>query len=263
MERVKLLICDLDGTLLGDDLALDKFAVWYAQARDHFRLAYSSGRFVESVRDSIDSSSLPEPDAIIGGVGTEIYDFTQARQAPMRPPSMLGWNPHMIRDICEENRELKPQPQHLLSYYKVSFYGPDLDQSFIDHLARRMAGADQPVTIVYSSNLNLDILPADTNKGSAAAFLARRWQIDPQRVIVAGDSGNDAAMFQVGFRGIVVGNARPDLRSLVAPHIYHATAQFAAGVLEGLDYWLQSPLINFVRDDPASAGRGADRDTRE
>jgi sucrose-6F-phosphate phosphohydrolase len=244
MERLNLLICDLDGTLLGDDLALDEFAAWYGQARDHFRLAYSSGRFLESVRDSIDASSLPEPDAVIGGVGTEIYDFTLGREAPMWPPSMLGWNPHIIRDICEANGELKPQPQHLVSYYKVSFYGPDLDQSFIEHLARRMAAADQPVTIVYSSNRDLDILPADTNKGSAAAFLARRWHIDPRHVIVAGDSGNDAAMFQVGFRGIVVGNARPELRSLVAPNIYHATAQFAAGVLEGLGYWLQSPLAN-------------------
>src|SRR5688572_12212246 len=110
MERVNLLVCDLDGTLLGDDCALDDFAAWYGQARGHFRLAYSSGRFVESVRDSIDSSSLPEPDAVIGGVGTEIYDFSQGRQATMWPPSMQGWNPHIIRDICESNCELEAQP---------------------------------------------------------------------------------------------------------------------------------------------------------
>jgi sucrose-6F-phosphate phosphohydrolase len=244
MERVNLLVCDLDGTLLGDDRALDDFAAWYGQARDQFRLAYSSGRFVESVRDSIDSSSLPEPDAVIGGVGTEIYDFSQGRQAPMWPPSMLGWNPHIIRDICEANCQLTPQPQHLLSYHKVSFYGPDLDESFIDHLAQRMSAADQQVTIVYSSNRDLDILPADTHKGAAVAFLARRWNVDAKRVIVAGDSGNDASMFHVGFRGIVVGNARPELRSLVAPHIYHAEAQYAAGVLEGLGYWLQAPLLS-------------------
>ena len=42
MERLNLLVCDLDGTLLGDIRALDEFAAWYAQARDHFRLAYSS-----------------------------------------------------------------------------------------------------------------------------------------------------------------------------------------------------------------------------
>ncbi|HEY3395910.1 MAG TPA: HAD family hydrolase [Lacipirellulaceae bacterium] len=242
MERLNLLVCDLDGTLLGDDLALDEFAAWYAQARDHFRLAYSSGRFVESVRNSIDYSGLPEPDAVIGGVGTEIYDFSLGRQASMWPPSMLGWNPHIIRDICESSCGLETQPEHLLSYHKVSFYGADLDESFIEHLAQQMAEADQHVTIVYSSNRDLDILPADTHKGAAAAFLARRWNVDGKRVIVAGDSGNDASMFRVGYRGIVVGNARPELRALTAPHIYHATAPFAAGVLEGLDYWLQAPL---------------------
>ena len=115
MERLNLLVCDLDGTLLGDDRALDEFAAWYAQARDHFRLAYSSGRFVESVRNSIDYCGLPEPDAVIGGVGTEIYDFSLGIQAVMWPPSMLGWNPHIIRDICESNCGLETQPEHLLS----------------------------------------------------------------------------------------------------------------------------------------------------
>jgi mannosylfructose-6-phosphate phosphatase len=244
MERLNLLVCDLDGTLLGDDRALDEFAAWYAQAKEHFRLAYSSGRFVESVCNSIDYCGLPEPDAVIGGVGTEIYDFSLGRQAAMWPPSMLGWNPHIIRDICESNCELKTQSQHLLSYHKISFYGPDLDDSFIEHLARQIAAADQQVTIVYSSNRDLDILPADTHKGAAVAFLARRWNVDGKRVIVAGDSGNDASMFRVGYRGIVVGNARPELRALTAQHIYHATAPFAAGVLEGLDYWLQAPLVN-------------------
>src|SRR5690606_25882668 len=73
MERLNLIVSDLDGTLLGDDGALRCFAAWYDERRADFRLVYSSGRFLDSVRQSIAETYLPEPDAVICGVGTEIY----------------------------------------------------------------------------------------------------------------------------------------------------------------------------------------------
>jgi hydroxymethylpyrimidine pyrophosphatase-like HAD family hydrolase len=130
VERLNLLVCDLDGTLLGDDGALGEFADWYAQARNEFRLIYSSGRFVDSLRDSIASSNLPEPDALIGGVGTEIYDNASRQQFAMWPPTVLGWMPHIVRAVCESYSELIPQPDKFISYHKVSYYGRNLDKSF-------------------------------------------------------------------------------------------------------------------------------------
>jgi mannosylfructose-6-phosphate phosphatase len=238
MERVNLLVCDLDGTLLGNEPALAEFANWYRGTNDCFRLAYASGRFVESVRESIKDSLLPEPDAIIGGVGTQIYDVAAARRMAMWPPSLFEWNPYEVRAVCTAYAELVPQPDPLLSYHKVSYYAVDLNKSFLDTLEDQLAAAGQRVTTIYSSNRDLDILPADTNKGSAVAHLARRWKIDPRRVIVAGDSGNDLAMFAAGFRGIIVGNSQHELLSLKTANVYHALAPFAGGVLEGLGYWL-------------------------
>jgi len=262
MERVNLLVCDLDGTLLGDDRALDEFAAWYSRARCHVRLAYASGRFIESVLDSINNSDLPEPNAIIGGVGTQIYDVGAARRMPVWPPSTFEWNPYAVRAVCASYAELIPQPECLLSYHKISYYGFDLDHRFVDDLILQMAAAGQRVTIVYSSNRDLDILPSDANKGSAATYLARRWKIDPQRVIVAGDSGNDLAMFHAGFRGIVVGNARPELRSLEAPNVYQSTAEYAEGVLEGLGYWLGSPPVFPTTGGQSTAAQCAGRGMR-
>ncbi|HVC93752.1 MAG TPA: hypothetical protein VND64_08680 [Pirellulales bacterium] len=40
------------------------------------------------------------------------------------------------------------------------------------------------------------------------------------------------------FRGTVVGNALPELAVLAGPHIYHSPLSHAAGVLDGLRYWL-------------------------
>lgn len=237
MVRMNLLISDLDGTLLGDDRSLEQFAVWYANARQHYRLVYSSGRFVESVLNSIASTMLPTPDAIIGGVGTQIYDVAQARHFPMWSPMIDEWNPHIVQSVGERFDELRIQPAKFNSHHKISFYGADLDESFLKHLEERMGSAGQCVSMVYSSQRDLDVLPIESNKGSAALFLAQHWKIRPDRTLVAGDSGNDADMFRVGFRGIVVGNAAQELKALASPTNYVAENRFAAGVLEGILHW--------------------------
>jgi sucrose-phosphate synthase len=62
--------------------------------------------------------------------------------------------------------------------------------------------------------------------------------VAPERVIVAGDSANDLVMFEAAERGIVVGNAREELRSRIDPsRAYVARASYAAGMLEALAHW--------------------------
>lgn len=93
--------------------------------------------------------------------------------------------------------------------------------------------------IVYSSERDLDVLPAGIDKGTATAFLANSWDVPRDRVIVCGDTANDLSMFEQGFLGVVVGNALPELKSLDSPRVFHASEPFAAGVVEGLRHWLQ------------------------
>jgi sucrose-6F-phosphate phosphohydrolase len=262
MERVNLLACDLDGTLLGDDDALQTFADWFKDARRNFRLAYASGRFVSSVMESIAATALPEPDAIIGGVGAEIYDMRLDRSLTAWPPVEFGWDPQVIRNYARGRRELTLQPEEFLGNWKISFFARGVSEEFLRQMTQDLAALGQQADVVYSSRRDLDVLPAGVNKGSAVAHLAHRWNIDPDRVIVAGDSGNDAAMMRAGFRGIVVGNADDQLRALAAPRVYVASAPHAAGVLEGVRRW--------SRDDGAEAthafaapGRRADRGTPE
>jgi sucrose-6F-phosphate phosphohydrolase len=251
MERMNLIISDLDGTLLGNDAALLGFAAWYDERRADFRLAYSSGRFRDSIRQSIAETDLPEPDALICGVGTEIYGSDAGGPLPGWPQVIAeNWNAALIRRVCAEFGELEPQPDEFQSNYKLSYYARYLTESCLARLRQALHAAGQKTSVVYSSHRDLDVLPARTHKGAAAAFLANHWSISPRRVIVAGDSGNDAAMFHEGFRGIVVGNAKPELRALDGPSIYHAAASYADGVVEGLDHWhvrVQPSKIKFDR----------------
>jgi sucrose-6F-phosphate phosphohydrolase len=259
VEHLKLLVSDVDNTLTGDDAALQQFADWYEGAKQFVRLAYNSGRFPRSLAESVRSSGLPEPDAYIGGVGTKIEIASTGEELPDWPQTNGRWDPAEVREALLSYDELRLQPEHLLSEFKVSVYGEDLDEQFIDRLGRMFADLKLDVNIVYSSGRDLDVLPAGTNKGTAVAHLAEYWQIPPERVIVAGDAGNDLDMFRQGFSGIVVANAQPELQDFVAPNVYHAHANFAAGVLEGLRYWSKYQPAAPVTYDPSSPGRGAGR----
>ncbi|MFE1745044.1 HAD family hydrolase [Coleofasciculus sp. H7-2] len=67
-------------------------------------------------------------------------------------------------------------------------------------------------------------------------------QFSGDRTIICGDSGNDLSMFQnVPSCGIIVGNAQPELlewhHNSPPGKRYLAKSHFAAGILEGLDYF--------------------------
>ncbi len=177
------------------------------------------------------------PDAIIGGVGTQIV-FPGSNSLLDNWPGAKGWNATFIREALSQRPELTLQPEHLLSDHKVSFYGYDLPEGYVEDVTRELKEHGLSVKVVYSSQRDLDVLPAGTGKGLATVKLAEHYGINAKNVIVAGDSGNDLAMFQQGFRGVVVANAHTELKALRGKNIFHAKEAFAAGVLEGVQHWL-------------------------
>jgi mannosylfructose-6-phosphate phosphatase len=227
--------------LLGDDEALDRFAEWYRARRATLRLVYASGRLFDSVVALVGSTTLPEPAAVIGAVGTEIRAYPDGRRFEAWPRCLGPWDPAGIQAVLAGFGELESQPPEFQTELKLSYYGQDLECRFLVELRRQLAKAGHCAEIIYSSHRDLDVLPAGVNKG-AAAELACRWQLRPAEVAVSGNTGNDASMFLRGFRGIVVDNAHPELKAIRSPDVYHSRQSHAAGVVEGLEYWQECGL---------------------
>ena len=246
--KPRLLVVDLDDTLLGDSAATDGVCAWHATRRRRIRLIYASGRTYESIVRSTRKSPLPVPEALICGVGTDLRHFESGSPvAGWRDQTVHDWSARRVRDACAQFDALVLQPDEFQSEFKVSYVGRQLTWPQLSRIYAALCDARLAVNLVYGSKGDLDILPAGVDKGAAAAYLVRQGRWSDRQVLVAGNSGNDVALFQQGFRGIVVANAEPILLGLAGPEVYVSPFAFAHGVIDGLCHWLGEPDDGHLR----------------
>ncbi len=253
MNRQTLLISDVDYTLLGDDEHLAEFAHWYDRNKSRVQLVLTSGRFPDSIIESVETTLLPDPDVVIGGVGTEICFYPSRKVVPGWPDHRLEhWDGDRARSTLSGLKRLEPQADEFQSNYKASYFLRDADPAELERIRTILREQSIRAELVYSSKRDLDVLPHGCNKGSAAEYVAHYLGFDACDVIVCGDSANDIAMFDYGFAGVVVGNAHPELKALDSPLVFQSTHKYARGVLDGIEYWLQRRAAQRAPESKAS-----------
>ncbi len=246
MDARRILVSDLDGTLLGDDGALGRFRAWLDERRDAYRVVYASGRRIESVLGLVDAGTLPAADAVISSVGTEVFDGIGGVWAGWGD-AFEDWDAELVRETLRPLRWLEPQPDADQSPRKASYDVWGLSPSDQATIRQKLAEAGLVVELVYSGGRYLDLLPALAGKGRAARFLADGWGIGVEDVLAFGDSGNDAQLLSSGFRGTIVANALPELREAVSRDVYQSPRPFADGVLDGIQHWSNVEVASPVR----------------
>jgi sucrose-6-phosphatase len=240
--RCSLISSDLDGTLLGKpDATLAFRRTWEnIVPEDRPLLCYNSGRLLNDTLELIDRSDLPAPEYIICGVGTLIFD-TSSRSVLKEFSETLavGWDIVQVEQCLRGHPEIERQPQKYQNKFKSSWYYPDAAGEDIDNLHQELEDAGLKVNIIYTDNIDLEILPEYANKGNSLEWLMEQLDIPPEEVIVAGDSGNDSSMFLIeGVRGIIVENTQPELlEATVELNTFVSEKPYADGVLEGLKHF--------------------------
>lgn len=230
-----LLATDLDGTFLGGK-SLDKQRLYRLIREDRdVLLVYVTGRGLESVMPILNDPIIPNPDYIICDVGATIVNGNtlepvEALQAGIEK----AWPGHLkIIDALKEFPTLIYQevPQQR----RCSFFTED--QNLIKRVRERVADLD--CEVVYSADRFLDVLPKGINKGTSLTKLVNLLKLNDEDVLVAGDTLNDLAMYECGYKGVVVGEAEDALISATkeTEGIFHAKSAGAGGILEAMEYF--------------------------
>lgn len=227
-----LLVSDIDDTLTGDEPALAALADAIEAARDRLVFAVNSSRPSASVATTL-AEVFPRnlvPDAIITALGTEISIGGTVLSTWQE--RFDGWPSTQVFEILSGLGHAAHDPMFQTTR-KVSFAirGAAAQERARDALV----GAGIPCQIIASGIDDFDVIPEGAGKAAATLFLADHYGIDLSQLVVAGDSGNDLAMFRVARHRIAVGNARQELiEALRDEPCIHAGADHAAGVHQGL-----------------------------
>ncbi|MEC4816200.1 MAG: sucrose-phosphate phosphatase [Scytonema sp. PMC 1069.18] len=241
-----LFVTDLDNTLVGDDNALAELNERLQKARQEHetKIVYATGRSPILYQALKEEKNLLDPDALISAVGTEIYiDTSKTPDEEWSEKLSHGWNRDLVVSIANNFPKLHPQPETEQRRFKVSFFLPEeAAAEVLPQLESELQAKGLNIKLIYSSGIDLDIVPRQSDKGQAVQFLRQKWKFVADRTVVCGDSGNDIALFAAGTeRGIIVGNARPELLQWhhENPTDYHylATNFCAGGILEGLKHF--------------------------
>ncbi|MFZ5632661.1 MAG: HAD-IIB family hydrolase [Bacillota bacterium] len=232
-----MLATDLDGTLIGSRKALASFNRQMIKYLNDFLLVYITGRMYASARQIIIKENLIHPDVLVTDVGTEIYTSPGFRPDRAWEKIMAStWDAAETKKIIEDVEGMQPQgiqPMFRLAYHaeKINF------KNIVSKLCLKVEMAQLPVKIVPSMGQIIDVIPGTAGKGPALRHIQQLYSIKRESTVACGDSGNDLSMFFEGCKGIIVGNAQPELKDALKSglqEVYLARSHYASGILEGL-----------------------------
>ncbi|MEM7579765.1 MAG: sucrose-phosphate phosphatase [Cyanobacteria bacterium P01_A01_bin.80] len=241
-----MFVTDLDNTFVGDDDALVKLSKALTKHREEYgsKIVYATGRSRFLYQELKEEKQLIDPDALVVAVGTEIY-LDEKQQPDVHWSEKLSheWDKELVLSKTAEFSELVMQPSSEQGAFKVSFHIEEATAAkVLPLLDSALSATGLNTKLIYSSGIDLDIVPRRSDKGQAMQFLGQKWNIPATRTVACGDSGNDIALFAVGDeRGVIVGNARPELlewhNQNPAEYHYLAKKYCAGGILEGLKHF--------------------------
>ena len=235
----RMLVSDIDNTLLGDRAGLDALIrVLRTQPRD-FGFGVATGRHLPSTLDVLRQSRVPLPDVLITAVGSEIHYGPD-----IRPDS--GWRRHIqhlwrrdaVASLFTGLPGLTLQSDDQQSEFKLSFNADPDTAPTLRELKALLRQAGLHANLIHSHDVFLDVLPVRASKGQAIRYLAYKWGLPLRAFLVAGDSGNDLEMLVGDTQAVVVSNHSPELEKLRGlEQIYFAETPSASGILEGMAHY--------------------------
>ena len=285
----RLLICtDLDRTLIPNGPQSESHG-----ARKHFTslisrpevtLTYVSGRHRALIEKAISHYDLPQPDFVVGDVGTSIYhvgtDQDWQRQIAWEKEIATDWGNKShadLKQLLHDIKELRLQEHTKQNQYKLSYYIPlkSVQDSLSVLIRERLSQVNVRASLIWSVDEPngiglLDILPERATKFHAVESLMKEHMFDLDNTVFCGDSGNDIEVMASAIPAVLVANSQADVKQLASKlaysngygeQLYIAQGNFmgmngnyASGMLEGIAHYYPES-INWMGFDEQRSDR--------
>jgi len=238
-EVDRILITDVDNTLTGDDEGVSKLLQALERAGSYTGFGIATGRAKESALEMMKELGAPPPDILITSNGASIrYGSNLAEDRAWKRHIDYKWDPEAVHAVMDELSGVYLQDAEEQHKFKVSYTLDVENAPSARNIRRALREAGVRVNLTYSLGMYLDIMPIRASCGLAIRYLAFKWGIAFDHLLVAGDSGNDEDMLSGETLGVVVGNHSPELNKLRGrPRIYFAEGCHANGILEGIAHY--------------------------
>ena len=245
---VKLIVSDMDGTLVDDDKNIDTeiFGLLPKLKAAGIRFVVASGRQYPSLRDDFrehigDVVVIAENGAFVMDNGKELYSRCMTREEVHSCLDSIakveGALPLLCAKTCSytDNSELYEHLKSPLFNYTMrlveDLYAVEdevIKVSVIEHAGNGVAHCygllrpllDPALNLVVSGATCMDTGIRGINKGTAVKALQEMWGILPEETMVFGDQQNDMEMFEQAHYSFAMENAAAEVK---------ARAQYIAG----------------------------------
>ena len=265
-----LLISDLDNTLIGSHedtkAAHRRFNEYWIQ-KHYFgdsKLVYNTGRCLEEYFELFDNGhKLLNPDMLITAVGSDAYTLDYKTGEYINHIDFhdlfhdRNWDPEIIDKIVQKAFKwlVVPDRRHI---YANKIWVTAKEEDVIENrhtfraFLRNSENEVREGVIMHSRAIisgyggwrYIDITPRIGGKRIGVRYAQQYFKFPSNRIIVAGDSGNDIEMFRDDHFGIVVENADQEMTNWLTkkprPNKFKSEFKWGDAVIHGVEQIIYS-----------------------
>ena len=255
MKNYKLIVTDMDGTVLGEDHRMtegNKKALKEAE-KNGVKVVFATGRFHDSAKEHIDflenimpiissnGSIIKHPitnevlysNFIDKEVSIEIVEILEKHNVKYQ-----AYTDEIILQKYETEDEMRMMKEFIektfsdkteISFKKdlredirnsnvLKFNIMEIDRPDLIDKVRVDLELVKNIEVTSSWKDNLEVMSEGSHKGNAVEYLCELLDIDREHIIAFGDNYNDLSMIEFAGTGVAMGNAEDDVKK-IANHI--------------------------------------------
>lgn len=278
MNNYKLIVTDMDGTVLGGNHKITEENMRALKEADErgVKVVFATGRFHDSAKEHV--TFLEEVMPIVSSNGAiikhpitnevlycnsidkdislkivetldnldlsyQIYTDNEILQKYKTEEEKIKMQ-DFIKNTFSDKTEIvfkKDLKKDIKDLNILKFNVMDFERPLLMKEARKEVEKIEGLEVTSSWNDNVEIMNAGSSKGSAVKFLCELLNIDKEEIIAFGDNYNDISMLEYVGMGVAMGNAEEDVKKIAS---YITESNTESGVAKAIDDLVLEKVIS-------------------